>query len=74
MSIEKAMGLGELLAGARVLVPGWGLRHRLLGELTSVDDVFRAARTGTVRDRDEVLRGLARLANKDAEGVAYGFA
>jgi len=67
MSIEKAMGLGELLAGARVLVPGWGLRHRLLGELASVDDVFRAARTGTVRDRDEVLRGLARLANKDAD-------
>ena len=66
MSIEKAMGLGERLAAAEALVPEWGLRHRLLGELTSLDDVFQAARTGTNRDRDEVLRDLARLANKDA--------
>ena len=65
MSIEKAMGLGERLAAAEALVPGWGLRHRLLGELTSLDGVFRAARAGTVQDRDEVLRDLARLANKD---------
>lgn len=65
MSIEKAMGLGERLAAAEAQVPGWGLRHRLLGELTSLDDVFRAARTGTNQDRDEVLRDLARLANKD---------
>ena len=66
MSIEKAMGLGGRLAAAEALVPEWGLRHRLLGELTSLDDVFQAARTGTNRDRDEVLRDLARLGNKDA--------
>ncbi|MEA5055306.1 hypothetical protein [Raineyella sp.] len=65
MSIEKAMGLGERLAAAEALVPWWGLRHRLLGELATLDDVSRAARTGTVQDRDEVLRDLARLANKD---------
>ena len=41
ITIEYAMGLDELLVSAEALVAGWGLRHHLLGELTSVEDVSR---------------------------------
>ena len=66
ITIEYALGLDELLVSAEALVVGWGLRHPLLGELTSVEDVVQASKSGTWDDRDEVLRGLARLADKDA--------
>lgn len=66
ITIECALGLDELLVSAEPLVAGWGLRHPLLGELTSVEHIVRASKSGSWDDRDGVLRGLARLADKDA--------
>ena len=66
ITIEYALGLDELLVRAELLVASWGLRHPLLGDLTSVEDIVQASKAGSWDDRDEVLRGLARLADKDA--------
>lgn len=64
-TLEECLGISELLDAADNHLTSWGLSHPDLGALLSREEVVQATLTGTHDDRNDVLLGLARLANVD---------
>lgn len=62
-TLEECLGISELLDAADTHLPSWGLSHPDLGALLSRDQLMQATRAGTPDDRNDVLLGLAGLAN-----------
>ena len=64
-SLEQNLGISNMLIGVDQHMSDWGVQHRELGALGTLDDFVRATNTGTFQDRDDVLLALAARAAVD---------